>query len=120
MEDEPGRFSIRTEDNKAKIYRDKTLDRDYPLGHDIWQINVEAKYENSQSFDKSSYALVNIKLKDINDNKPIFNCCVTGSVAEDVSSGRHTNFIIITVSSSTDWIVTSDFLSPHFLISRER
>ena len=90
-EEDRSRFEIRTEDNKATVYLNKVLDRDYPLGHADWQLNVVAGYENTMpgQDDVKGYALLNIRPQDVDDSTPVFDvCCLEGMVAEDATIGE--------------------------------
>ena len=77
-------FSI---DSNGKVYLKKGLDRDYPNGHANWQINVVADVAAGGG-GKHGYGVLNLKLKDKNDNKPVFDtCCIEGSVPEHSDPG---------------------------------
>ena len=65
-----------------------SLDRDYPSGYDVWQLNVAAddlctEPDVCETTSRRGYALINVNLTDINDNPPLFDASsVTGSVLE--------------------------------------
>ncbi len=63
----------------------KPLDRDFPGGYPIWPVNVVASDENgSPQTSRKGYGILNIILRDINDNSPIFDtCCITGFLPEN-------------------------------------
>ena len=77
------------EDNKATVYLNKVLDRDYPGGYSNWQINVVASYATAGLQDVKAYALLNIRPQDIDDSAPVFDvCCLEGDIREDTAPGK--------------------------------
>ena len=65
-----------------------SLDRDYPSGYDVWQLNVAAddlctEPDVCETTSRRGYALINVNLTDVNDKPPLFDASsVTGRVLE--------------------------------------
>lgn len=72
----------------AVFLKEGGIDRDYPKGYANWQINVIATDENSASTSRKGYSVLNLILRDINDNAPFFNvCCIAGFIKENSIAG---------------------------------
>ncbi|XP_022238088.1 neural-cadherin-like [Limulus polyphemus] len=78
------KFAINS--STGEIYVLKPLDRDRPLGRSYWRFTVFAEDEGGNGL--VGYADVLVKLKDINDNAPIFpSALYVGNVTEDGPAG---------------------------------
>jgi len=67
----------------------QSLDRDYPDGTDDWLLNVVATDTGPGGASLRGYGMMHLRLKDVNDNTPVFNsCCIVGEVAENSNSNQ--------------------------------
>ena len=83
------RSSFTVDSTTGAVTLRQALSRDWPLGFSRWQMNVVAADEGASSTSKTSYAVVSVRLVDVNDHAPVFDtCCLRGSVREDAVGGN--------------------------------
>lgn len=79
------------------------MDRDQPNGRPQWRFTVFAQDEGGEGL--VGYADVQVNLKDINDNAPIFPQGVYfGNVTENGTAGNYRFFMITIFQIRLEWL----------------